>query len=316
MKNSVLYVVTVLIWGSTWLAIEFQLGVVAAEVSLTYRFALAALIMWVYCWVKKIPMGFSLKNHGFIVLLALGNFSINYLVLYWAQYHLTSAMTSIAFSTLLLMNIVNTRLFFGKAIAWRTYGGAVLGVLGIVALFWNEIKGMNLNSTGLMGLGLALAGTLIASLGNMVSVRNSNNEMNIFATNAWGMLYGTLVLAGFSGLNGAEWIFPLTGGYVLSLLYLSVFGSVIGFACYFMLLKNMGAEKASYLIVLFPVVAVILSGLFEGFEWSVNTFIGFVLVLLGNAMVLTKAEQLQKVISWFGYKSDLPREVTVCGNHH
>ena len=119
MKNSFLYIITVLIWGSTWFAIEFQLGDVAVEVSLFYRFGLAALIMWGYCLTKKIPLTFSLKNHGYIILLGVGNFSANYAILYYAQNYLTSAMTSIAFSTLLLMNIVNTRIFFGKPIAFR-----------------------------------------------------------------------------------------------------------------------------------------------------------------------------------------------------
>ncbi len=303
MKNKILYVTTVLIWGSTWLAIEYQLGSVAVEVSLAYRFALAALIMWIYCWWQKVPMKFSTRNHIFIALLALGNFSINYVVLYYAQNYLTSAMTSIAFSTLLLMNIVNTRLFFGKSIALRTYLGAVLGVLGIVALFWNDLKSVHMGSESLWGLGLALVGTVIASLGNMVSVRNSNVGMNIFATNAWGMLYGSIGLAGFAYISGVEFTFSFELSYLLSLLYLAVFGSVIAFASYFSLLKNLGPEKASYLIVLFPIVAVILSGIFEGFEWTANIFLGLVLVLTGNVIVLTSKAKVQKFIQRFVLRS-------------
>ncbi len=295
MKNKILYLTTVLIWGSTWLAIEFQLGTVAVEVSLAYRFALAALIMWAYCLYKQVPMRFTKRNHVFIVLLAAGNFSTNYVILYYAQNHLTSAMTSIAFSTLLLMNIVNTRLFFGKPIALRIYLGALLGLSGIITLFWNDLRTVDMGSESLWGLGLALFGTLVASLGNMVSVRNSDAGMNIFATNAWGMTYGAIGLAVFAYIKGAAFTMSYEPGYLISLFYLAVFGSVIAFASYFSLLKNMGPEKASYLIVLFPMVAVILSGFFEGFEWTPHVLLGFALVLLGNVIVLTS---WQKIKSW------------------
>ena len=292
MKNFLLYILTVLIWGSTWLAIEFQLGEVAVEVSVFYRFAIAALIMWAYCFVRGIPMTFSVRNHGFIVLLAFGNFSVNYMFMYWAQEDLTSAMTSIAFSTMLLMNIVNTRLCFGVKIEKRTYLGACLGVAGIIALFWDDLSGSGFGDASLRGLAFVLGGTLIASYGNMASVRNSQHGLNIFAVNAWGMLYGSIVLVLFALFNGAEFTFSTETSYVVSLLYLAVFGTVIAFASYFVLLKNLGAAKASYAVVLFPVVAVCLSSIFEDFVWTDNVIIGFVMVLLGNLIVLTPVDRL------------------------
>ena len=294
MKNSILYGITVLIWGSTWLAIEFQLGKVAVEVSIFYRFALAAIIMWVYCLFKGISLKFSLKNHGFILLLGLGNFSANYTILYTAQNYLNSAMTSIAFSTLLLINIINTRLFFGKKIALKIYIGAIFGVFGIIVLFWNDLQSVNISSETLWGLMLTLIGTVVASLGNMVSVRNSNHNLNIFASNAWGMVYGSIALMLLAIIKGSEFNFPLDSGYILSLLYLSLFGSVVAFACYFSLLKNLGPEKGSYVIVLFPIVAVFLSILFEGLALTNNIIAGLFLVLIGNAIVLTPQQKIQQ----------------------
>lgn len=295
MKNTLLYLVTVLIWGSTWLAIEFQLGVVAPEVSLVYRFGLAALLMWGYCWYRKLPMQYDLRQHAFFMLLALCNFGFNYLVLYWAQAYLTSALASIAFSTMLLMNIVNTRLFFGQPIAGRIYWGALLGVAGIVLLFWQDLQQLDLSNKVLVGLLMALAGTLIASFGNMVSVRNSKRQVGILQGNAWGMLYGTLVLAVVSVLSGASFSFDYRAPYVISLLYLAIFGTVVAFACYFVLLKNIGPQKASYVIVLFPLVAVALSSWFEDFQWNGFTLWGFLLVLCGNGLVLTPYSRIR---SW------------------
>lgn len=296
MRSTALYIITVLIWGSTWLAIEYQLGVVAPEVSLVYRFSIAALLMWGYCLFKKLPMQFSGKNHFFFMTLACCNFGFNYLILYWAQNYLTSAMTSIAFSTLLIMNIINTRIFFGKPIAPRIFIGSALGLAGIVGLFWQDVKSLDFASEAIIGLGLSLAGTFVASLGNMTSVRNSKNSIGIMQGNAWGMLYGSVFLLIFTLISGAEFNLDTRLPYIASLLYLSIFGTVIAFACYFALLKDIGPEKASYSVVLFPVVAVALSMIFEGFVWQTSTVIGFVLVLAGNVIVLTPIDKIRALI--------------------
>lgn len=293
MRSTLLYVITVLIWGSTWLAIEFQIGVVAPEVSLVYRFAIAALLMWGFCLWRGLDMRINSANHVFLVILAACNFGFNYLILYWAQEFLTSAMTSIAFSTLLMFNIINTRLFFGKPIASRIYIGAIIGIVGIGALFWFDLRAFDLSGDSVSGLGLALAGTFVASIGNMVSVRNSNKGIGVMQGNAWGMMFGSILLIAYTLISGASFTVDWSLGYISSLLYLSVFGTVIAFACYFALLKDIGPEKASYSIVLFPVVAVVLSTLFEGFEWHTNTVIGFVLVLIGNAIVLTPMKRIR-----------------------
>lgn len=296
MRSTLLYVMTVLIWGSTWLAIEFQLGVVPPEVSLVYRFSIAALLMWGYCLWRRLPLRFAPNHHLFFIILAVCNFGCNYLLLYWAQAYLTSAMSSIAFSTLLIMNIINNRLFFGKSIAPRMFVGAALGLAGIGALFWQDIRSFDLSSTAMMGLGLCIAGTMVASLGNMTSVRNSKNNVGVMQGNAWGMLYSAIFLALYVLLNGGSFTFDFGAPYVLSLLYLSVFGTVVAFAFYFMLLRDIGPEKASYTVVLFPVVAVFLSIWFEGFALQPSSLLGFVLVLSGNVIVLTPFRKIKALL--------------------
>lgn len=296
MQNILLYLITVLIWGSTWFAIEFQLGDIAIEVSLFYRFVIAASLMWGFCLLRGLNMRFSLKQHGFILLLAVLNFALNFLLIYQAQHYLSSAMTAIAFTTMLLMNIVNTRLFFGKPVAKRIYFGALLGIGGIVVLFWPDLDGLDLANTSLLGLLLILSGALSASFGNMVSVRNSREQMPIMQVNAWGMLYASIVLGITAWAKGDTFAFNSSASYIISLLYLAMFGSVIAFASYFALLKRIGPEQASYTIVLFPLVAVVISTLFEGFVWTSYTFSGFALVLLGNAIVLTPFERIKAVL--------------------
>lgn len=299
MKNTFLYVVTVLIWGSTWLAIEYQLGEVAVEVSLVYRFGLAGLLILAFSKVAGLSLKFSLKQHAYIALLGLLNFCLNYVTLYEAQKHLSSAITSIVFSILLLMNIVNTRIFFGKPIPFKTYLGAIVGIAGIVVLFWPEVSDFQSAETTLVGLLLVLSGALSASLGNMVSVRNSQNDYPVLQSSGWGMLYGTVFLVIYAAFSGSEYTFGTKASYWISLAYLTVFGTVIAFYSYFVLLKNIGPEKTSYSIVLFPLVAVVLSTMFENFQWTSYTFGGFLLVGLGNLLVLIPKQKLIACLEFF-----------------
>jgi len=297
MLNIFLYTITVLIWGSTWFAIEFQLGEVPVEVSLVYRFAFASALILLLSKIMGLNLKFNFNQHCFMALLGLLNFSMNYVTLYYAQEYLTSAMTSIGFSMLLLVNIINTRIFFGKKIESKTYLGAALGIAGIIVLFWPEVSNYSAGDSTLTGLLFVLCGILIASLGNMVSVRNSNNALPVFQTSGWGMLYGTLFLVIAAVLNDAKFTVSLESSYLISLAYLSIFGTVIAFYSYFMLLKNIGPEKASYSIVLFPFVAVILSNLYEGFEWNQYTVSGFIFVACGNLIVLTPMVKIKRLLA-------------------
>lgn len=297
MKNSFLYIITVLIWGTTWFAIEFQLGEVAIEVSLIYRFALAALLILVISKLRGLRLTFSISQHFYIALLGLFNFCLNYFVLYEAQNYLSSAMTSIGFSMLLLVNIVNTRLFFGKKIAAKTYLGATLGITGIIVLFWPELANYKNDSGSLYGLGLILTGVIFASLGNMISVRNSMHNYPVFQTSGWAMLYGTAFLILIALYKNTAFTISFEADYLMSLGYLTVFGTVIAFYSYFYLLKNIGPEKTSYSIVLFPVVAVVISSVYEGFEWTEFTAFGFILVAAGNLIMLIPTGKLIRLLS-------------------
>lgn len=288
MNNSFLYVITVIIWGSTWIAINYQLGEVAAEVSIVYRFGLAALCMFAYCHLKKLPLKFSAKQHVQLFTFGLTLFGFNYYLLYNAQAHINSALTSIAFSTLMIVNIINARLWFKTGISNQVYYGGALGLMGIVTLFWPQISNVSFGNSTLLGLGLCLIGVLFASIGNMISIKNQHNNMAVLPATAWGMLYGSSFMLVLALIQGQTFNFSFTVQYISSLLYLSIFGSVIAFGCYLTLLARIGAHKASYATIMFPAVAVVISSFVEGFTWDSYTFIGLGLMLAGNLVVLAK----------------------------
>ncbi len=291
MSNTLLYVVTVLIWGSTWLGIEFQLGVVEPAVSVVYRYALASSLLFGWAHLRGLPLSFGGRAHGWFVLLGLCLFCLNYILTYYAQVYITSALCAIAFTMMLWMNILLARLVFGVRAGAGVIGGAAIGIAGIVILFAPQIGELSLSDSVLFGSLLAGLGALIASCGNMVSQKAQLEKLPVVQSNAWGMFYGTLLTGAFAIASGQPFTFDPSPGYVISLLYLAVFGSVIAFGAYLTLLGRIGAHKAGYAVVMFPVVAVILSMLFEGLELSWSIVVGTALVLAGNVAVLRGARR-------------------------
>ena len=286
MSNTLLYVITVFVWGTTWLAIEFQLGVVAPEVSIVYRYAGASLLLFGWSRIRGLRLSFGLRQHAVFFLLGMLLFGLNYVLAYRAQIHISSALTAIAFSSILWMNIVNARLLFGIRAGRRVLFGSLLGVAGIFTLFAPQISGFTFSDRVFYGSVLAVSGALVASLGNMVSQAAQKGGLPVIQSNAWGMLYGTGITAVISVFQGREFVFDWSPAYLVSLLYLTVFGSVVAFGAYLTLLGRIGAHKAGYAMVMFPVVALVLSALFEGLEIDAAIVVGTLLVLAGNLFVL------------------------------
>lgn len=283
-----LYLITVLIWGSTWFAIKFQLGVVAPEVSLIYRFAMASVILLLYCLLTRRNLRYTPRQHGFIAAQGLFLFSANYLVFYWATGLLTTGIVALLFSTIVLMNIVNEAVFLRKPISLRVTLGALVGIGGIAAIFWSEVSAVENNADTWRGLWMCLLATCFASIGNILSSRNQQDSIPVVQTNAWGMAYGSLIMFAYALFSGASFDYDPAVEYSLSLVYLSLFGSVFAFGCYLTLIGRIGADKAAYASVLFPVIALGLSTLFEDYQWTLRALFGFALVLLGNYIVLSR----------------------------
>ncbi len=288
MQNLILYTVTVLIWGSTWLAITLQLGEVDPVLSVAYRFTLASLVLLGYCWLRRVSLRFTLRQHLFIALQGVLLFSINYLLVYLAELRMTSGLVAVIFSTLVFMNVLTGALFIGTPVRLKVLLGASIGLVGISLVFLPELSSFNLQDTGFIGLLLALGGTLSASLGNIVAARNQRSGLPVMQTNAFGMGYGALLMFIVALLGGVTFGFEASTAYIASLLYLSIFGSVIAFGAYLTLLGRIGADRAGYVSLLFPLVALGLSTLFEGYLWSASALLGVLLVLTGNFITMTR----------------------------
>ena len=215
-------------------------------------------------------------------------FSLNYFLVYLAEGNLTSGLVAIIFSLIIVLNVLFGAIFLGNPVRVRVMIGAGLGLLGLAFVFWPELTSLSLSSQKIVGMILAFIATVSASLGNVVSARNQRNDLPVIQTNAYGMLYGAVFMLLTALLRGAVLEFDTSPGYVLSLFYLAIFGSVIAFGSYLTLLGRIGLDRAAYVTVLFPVIALLLSTIFEDLRWGIYQLLGVLLILLGNAVVVTK----------------------------
>jgi len=291
MPTLFLYIATVLIWGSTWYAIKLQLGAVAPEISVAYRFAIAAFILLIWCWVGRKPMRYSLTDHGWMAIQGLFLFCANYAVFYVATGYLTTGLVAVVFSTIVFWNILFARLLFKTPVSRRVLLGTVLGVGGLALIFGPEVAHFNAPENAVYGLTLCIFATILASLGNITSVRNQNQGLPVLQTNTFGMAYGAGFTAIYGLAFGLDFNFDWSPVYVGSLLYLAIFGSILAFGAYLTLLGRIGAGRAAYAAVLFPVVALTMSVFLEDYMFEPLAGLGVILVLCGNVLALTKTGQ-------------------------
>jgi len=287
-NNFFLFIITLFCWSPTWYVIKFQLGYVDPLVSVFYRFLIAAVFIFIYLIIKKEKLKFSFNYHIWFLLFGVCLYSLNYVFFYLSNTYLISAFPAIMFSTVVIMNILGEGFYFKKKPSFKTLLGATIGMIGIIIIFNDEIFNFNLENGTHVGLFLALLGTFCASTGNMVHQRNLNNNFPLIPTIAYAMLYGSLVTLLITQIKGTELLFEYTFSYIVALAYLSIVGSIFAFIFYLKLLEKVGAGRAGYVGVVMPVLALLISTIFEDLKWQQDLIIGLPVLIIGAVLVINQ----------------------------
>jgi drug/metabolite transporter (DMT)-like permease len=285
-SNAGLFMIASAIWGSTWLAITFQLGSVAPELSVAYRFTLASLMVGAWCVASRRSLSFRRRQHLWLLGMGATFFGFNYIGIYWAERYVASGLVAVVFSTIVFMSPIGMRVFYGERLTVRTLVAAALGVSGVALLFLPELSAAREGGSAALGIAVALVATVLATFGNLIAVRNHRARLPTLPVTAWGMLYGALISFAVAALTGVPWTFEHTPAYVLSLAYLALFGSVFAFAAYLTLLERVGAGPSSFVGIATPVIALMLSTFFEGYRWTWVGVVGLALAVWGNWLAL------------------------------
>ena len=279
----ILYGLVIFGWSTSWLPLKWQLGVVAPEVSLFWRFALSAVLMFIITAALKRPLTVPLSQHVKIMGLGLCLFSANFTLFYYGGMNATSGLLAVVFSCASMINIFLMALLFHQRPKTLMVIAACFGFAGVGFMYAPQLAA---GSTHVSSLLLCLSGTAFFCFGNLLSSRIQADGVHVLTANCWGMMYGVVILFIISQLRGhsfhVEWTYQYLGG----MLWLAVISSVIAFSAYLALLGRIGPGRAGYATVIFPVGALLISTVMEGYQWGILAVLGLGFVLIGNVMMI------------------------------
>ena len=278
--------VCAVIWGTTWYAITLQLGAVAPLASIVWRFGLASVLLFLVCLITRQTLRLTRAQHLAALAQGFFAFTISYSFTYASSAHVASAIVAVTFAALTFINLVLFRLAAGQKAAAVSWGGAILGLVGVAVLSGGEVLSAGFDGRAALGVGLALIATTASAFGNFFAWKGQHLGSAAIPSTAWAMAYGTGLLVLYGLITGVEFTIDPGFTYIGSLLYLSVFGSVIAFGLYFTIARSIGYAMASYISALTPPIAMLVSVLFEGARFGWPALAGLVLVLSGQALLI------------------------------
>ncbi len=274
-------------WGTTWYAITWQLGHVDTLVSVVYRFFLASVILCIWCRLRGESIRLTPAQHRTAIGIGLFTFAIDYALVYLAEERVTSAIVAVVFATMSFFNLIAFRIAFSQRAPRTAWIASGMGAVGVAILSWGELTHSDADHPeAVTGILLAVGAVVGAALGNIFARRTEERGASVAAATAWGMGYGSVLLAIYVVATGREWTFDTRWPYMVALLYLAVVGSVVAFLLYYGLARRRGYSSASYIAALTPLVAMLMSTLFEGKHWGTSAIGGVALVICGQWLLL------------------------------
>ncbi len=286
MSTTVLYAICVLIWGTTWIAITVQIAVLAPEVGVAIRFALAAAVLMAACRWRRVPLRLPTRAQALVAAQGLANFWASYVCVYEAERYVASGVVAVGYAASPLVSLVLARLFLAVPMSRRVALGGVAGVTGVALIFWHEFLRLTASESVLWGAGLTMAAVLLGSVGTVAAAAYHRRGVSGWAPLAWAMAWGAAGAALQALVRGTPWNWSWRPEFLGTLGYLALFGSILAFGAYYALVHRVGPAKAGYVGVLTPVVALVVSSVFEGFAWTGLTLAGIALALVGNFVAL------------------------------
>jgi drug/metabolite transporter (DMT)-like permease len=281
-----LFALAVLVWGTTWHAIVYQIAETPVVWSVALRFALAGACCAVVAALRHEALWLGWRGLALAAFQGLFMYSLSYLCVYEAEHHVPSGLVAIGYSLSPILNGVASHLIWKTPLTPRLLLGGVMGAAGVVLIFAPEMA--RVDAKGHTGLGLlfTVAAVLLSSVGSLASSRNRSLGLPFWSTMAWGMGAGALLSTALALAQGVTMPWPLSGAWWASFLYLSLAGSTVAFACFLGLQQRLGPGPASTVGVATPVLALIVSAVLEGYVPTLWTLAGVGLAAGGSALAL------------------------------
>lgn len=282
------FAIATLIWGSTWFVIRDQLGVVPPTWSVAYRFLIGSATMFAWAAYTRAPLNIGYRGQTFAVLFGLAQFVLNFNFIYRAEDHITSGLVAVVFALLIVPNAIFGRIFLKAPLSRRFLFGSAIALVGVALLILQEVRrdGSSAEAT-LLGTTLTLLGLMSASVANIMQGTQQARALPMASVLAWGMLWGGLMNVALGLATVGAPVVETRAVYWLGVVYLGVFASAIAFTCYFGVIRAIGPARAAYSGVLTPILAMLLSTLFEDYRWTLLAAAGGIVAMVGLLIALS-----------------------------
>lgn len=304
MSNGTLFTLCALIWGTTWIAITFQHGDISPMYSVGMRFALAAMILGCWCLYHKLSLRLPLRTHFTMLGVGVCLYTLDYVFLYFSQQYIVSGILAVLSASVVYFTVLLRTLVMRKPLRLEVLLGASVSVAGLYLLFAPELADLKLGAGVKTGLLLACVSFFFAAVGNVLSETGLDDNVPVVQFNFYAMSYSLVFTFGYAAASGQPFALPLQSSYWVALLYLSLFGSVFAFGAYMKLVKNVGSDKSSNVILVYPLVALLVSTFFEDYQWTPGGLAGVLFIMLGNSIAMDKLQlcHVKLVLSTFSIK--------------
>ncbi len=286
MPTSALYAICILIWGTTWFAITAQIDVLTPALGVALRFGLAAVVLFAFCRVRRIPLRFPPRVQALVVAQGLAGFYASYVCVYEAERFVASGVVAVGYAASPLFGLILAKVFLKTPMSARVALGGVAGIAGVVLIFWHEFMRLTASQQVLWGAELTMISVLLASLSTVAASAYHRLGVSGWAPLAWAMAWGAGGAAVHAVATGTPWNWSWQPGFLGSLAWLALAGSIGAFGAFYALVHRVGPAKAGYVGVLTPVVALAVSSVLENFTWTSLTLAGIALAILGNVVAL------------------------------
>ncbi len=288
LKNWQLFWICVLTWGTTWYAITFQIGHVAPEVGVALRFALAGAVVLGLCAGNGMQLRFNIRDHALLALQGSFLYGVSYVCVYHAERHVVSGLVAVGYSASPLVTGLGAHALFGLRVTARFLLGGVLGLVGVALMFWPEFGRTGNNANTALGALFTVVAVLLSAVGSLAASRNRSRGLPFWPALGYGMLYGAAVAAIVALLQGQSFAMPAVLSFWASLLYLALAGSVLTFACFLTLQERIGPGPTGSIGVMTPLLALVVSMVFEAFRPDLLTLTGATMAVGGNVLMLRR----------------------------
>lgn len=281
------FLLTTLIWSSTWIAIRGQLGVVAPIWSVTYRFLLASAVLFAFVAVRREPLRLPRAAFGLVAVLAVTQFVLNYVFVYTAESHVTSGLVAVVYALLVVPNAFLSWLWLRQGVSRRFLVGSMVALLGLALMFAHELGVSGAGGhAAFLGIGYSLLGVLAASIANVAQATERAGTVPKATLLAYSMALGALIDGVLAWVMSGPPTFDPSPLYIGCLLYLGILGSSVAFVLYLVVIRAIGPARAAYSGVLVPILAMAISTIFEHYVWGVAAALGGALTLAGLVVAI------------------------------